>query len=43
MCLDDNHMIKIGEPGFPVQAAEHGRHVLVSKAVPLKLVLTILS
>jgi len=29
VCLDDKHKIKIGEPGFPVAAAERGRRVLV--------------
>ena len=28
--LDDKHQIKVGEPGFPVAAAECGRRVLVS-------------
>ncbi|XP_065895962.1 uncharacterized protein [Dysidea avara] len=28
-CLDDKRKIKIGEPGFPVAAAERGRRVLV--------------
>ena len=28
-CLDDKHRIKVGEPGFPVAAAEQGRRVLV--------------
>ena len=32
VCLDDKHRVKVGEPGFPVTAAEHGRHVLVSRA-----------
>ena len=27
-CLDDKHRIKVGEPGFPVAAAERGRRVL---------------
>ena len=27
--MDDKHRIKIGEPGFPVAAAEHGRRVMV--------------
>ena len=30
VCLDDKHRIKIGEPGFPVAAAERGRQVIVS-------------
>ena len=29
VCLDDKHRMKIGEPGFPVVAAERGRRVLV--------------
>ena len=27
-CIDDKHRIKVGEPGFPVAAAERGRQVL---------------
>ena len=30
VCLDDKHRIKIGEPGFPVAAAERGRRVIVA-------------
>lgn len=29
--LDDKHRIKVGEPGYPVAAAEHGRRVLVAQ------------
>ena len=29
--LDDKHRVKVGEPGFPVAAAEHGRRVLVGR------------
>ena len=29
-CLDDKHRIKIGEPSFPVAAAERGRRVIVA-------------
>jgi len=29
VCFDDKHRIKIGEPGFPVAAAERGRRVIV--------------
>ena len=29
--LDDKHRIKVGEPGFPVAAAERGRRVLVNR------------
>ena len=29
VCLDDKHRIKVGEPGFPVAAAERGRRVMV--------------
>ena len=28
-CLDDKHRVKVGEPGFPVAAAERGRRVMV--------------
>ena len=31
VCLDDKHKVKIGEPGYPVAAAERGRQVVVSK------------
>ncbi|MCG8626335.1 MAG: hypothetical protein MJE68_30595 [Proteobacteria bacterium] len=30
ICLDDKHRLKVGEPGFPVAAAERGRRVTVS-------------
>ena len=30
LCLDDKHRVKIGEPGYPVAAAERGRRVIVS-------------
>ena len=30
VCLDDKHKIKVGEPGYPLAAAERGRRVLVS-------------
>ena len=30
VCLDDKHRVKIGEPGYPVAAAERGRQVVVS-------------
>ena len=30
LCLDDKHRIKVGEPGFPVAAAERGRRVLTA-------------
>jgi hypothetical protein len=29
-CVDNKHRVKVGEPGFPVAAAERGRRVLVS-------------
>lgn len=29
VCLDDKHQMKVGEPGFPVAAAEYGKRVLV--------------
>ncbi len=28
-CIDDKHSIKVGEPGFPVSAAERGRQVIL--------------
>lgn len=30
VCIDDKHRIKVGEPNFPVAAAERGREVIVS-------------
>ena len=30
--IDDKHRIKVGEPGFPVAAVEHGREVILSKS-----------
>lgn len=30
MCDDDKHRIKVGEPGYPLAAAERGRQVVVS-------------
>ena len=30
ICIDDKHRLKVGEPGFPVAAAERGREVVVS-------------
>ncbi len=32
VCLDDKHRIKVGEPDYPVAAAERGRQVIVSGA-----------
>ena len=29
-CIDDKHRVKVGEPGYPVAAAERGRQVIVS-------------
>lgn len=29
MCMDDKHRVKVGEPNYPVAAAERGRRVLV--------------
>lgn len=29
-CLDDKHRVKVGDPGFPLAAAERGRQVLTS-------------
>lgn len=28
--IDDKHRIKVGEPGYPVAAVEHGKEVIVS-------------
>ena len=33
VCLDDKHRVKIGEPGFPIAAADRGRRVLVKRGV----------
>ena len=30
VCLDDKHRVKVGEPNFPVAAAERGRRVLTA-------------
>lgn len=30
VCLDDKHRMKVGEPNFPVAAAERGRRVVVA-------------
>ena len=31
LCIDDKHQVKVGEPGYPVAAAERGKIVLVSR------------
>ena len=31
LSIDDKHKVKIGEPGFPVAAAERGKRVIVSR------------
>lgn len=31
VCMDDKHRIKIGEPNYPVAAAERGKRVLVRR------------
>ena len=31
LCIDDKHRVKMGEPGYPVAAAERGKRVLVSR------------
>ena len=31
LSIDDKHKIKIGEPGFPVAAADRGKQVIVSR------------
>lgn len=30
VCIDDKHRVKVGEPDFPVAAAERGKQVIVS-------------
>ena len=35
--LDDKHRIKVGEPGFPVAAAERGRRVLVGRGTTFEV------
>ena len=30
LCLDDKHKVKVGEPQYPVAAAERGRRIIVS-------------
>ena len=29
VCIDDKHRLKVGEPGYPVAAAERGKRLLV--------------
>ena len=29
VCLDDKHRVNVGEPGYPLAAAERGRRVLI--------------
>ena len=36
-CLDDKHEVKVGEPGFPVAAAERGRQVLVHSSTSFEV------
>ena len=31
VCMDDKHRLKVGEPNYPVAAAERGKRVLVSR------------
>lgn len=31
VCMDDKHRVKVGEPNYPVAAAERGRRVLIRK------------
>ena len=33
VCLDDNHWLKVGEPGYPVGSAECGRRVMVKQEI----------
>ena len=36
-CLDDKHKVKVGEPGFPIVAAERGRQVLVHSSTSFEV------
>ena len=42
VCMDDKHRLKVGEPNYPVAAAEQGRKVLVGRNETLKLLTMIL-
>ena len=42
-CLDDKHKVKVGEPGFPVAAAERGRQVLVHSSTSFEVDFTKIS
>ena len=35
--MDDKHRCKVGEPGYPVAAVEHGRQVLVAHNKPIQV------
>ena len=35
--IDDKHRLKVGEPGFPVAAAERGRRVMVRAGITFKV------
>lgn len=37
VCIDDKHRLKVGEPGFPVAAAERGRRVIVRAGTSFKV------
>ena len=37
VCLDDKHMLKVGEPDFPVAAVDRGKRVLVAKDTALSV------
>ena len=37
VCLDDKHRVKVGEPGYPVAAAEHGRQVLTAAGMEFQV------
>ena len=36
VCLDDKHKVKVGEPGFPLVAAERGRQALIHASTNLQ-------
>ena len=37
ICMDDKHVCKVGEPGYPVAAMERGKAVIVSKDQSLQV------
>ena len=37
LCIDDKHRAKVGEPGYPVAAAERGRRVIVARGTSFQV------